>query len=119
MSESSSTPRARRSQLGRLLPLVVPVVLALAAVAGFVASRESVDEQEARILRERTAEVKLILDNAVANIPANLRSLGTAARLGEDAREAFLAEGRSMPTATGDQPDVALVRLEDGAPDSP
>jgi signal transduction histidine kinase len=116
MPETSSTPQAERSQLGRLLPLLVPLILALAAVAAFVASRASVDDQESRILRERTAEVKLILDNALANIPSALRPLGVAARLGDEPERAFLEEGREMPAAPGDQPDVALVRLQAGAP---
>jgi hypothetical protein len=112
MPETSSTQDAEHSKLGRLVPLLVPLVLALAAVAAFVASRESLDDQESRILRERTAEVKLILDNAVANIPSSLRSLGVASRLGQDPESAFLAEGRAMPAAPGDEPDIALVRLE-------
>jgi signal transduction histidine kinase len=116
MQETPRTTQAERPPLGRLLPLLVPLVLAVAAFAAFFASRASVDEQEQRILRERTAEVKLILDNAVANIPSALRSLGVASRLGDDPTQAFLAEGRGMPTAAGDQPDVALVSSRTGGP---
>jgi signal transduction histidine kinase len=116
MSDEPRTTQAERPTLGRVLPLLVPLVLALAAFAAFFASRAGVDDQEKRILRERTAEVKLILENAVANIPSSLRSLGVASRLGDDPAQAFLAEGRTMPTGTGDQPDVALVSLQSGEP---
>jgi signal transduction histidine kinase len=101
--------------LGRLLPLLVPIALAAAAVAAFLVTRSGVEDQEDRILRERTAEVELVLENAIAGVPAGLRALGVAARLGDDPEEAFRAEGRAAVAATGVEPDVALVRREGDA----
>ena len=105
-----------RSPLGRLLPLLVPVALAAAAIAAFLVARSGVEDQEDRILRERTAEVELVLENAVSNIPAAMRSLGVAARLGGDPEEAFRSEGRATAAATGEEPSVALVRREGDTP---
>ena len=76
MPEASQHERPRRAAVGRLLPLAVPLVLLAAALAGFFIAQRSVDDQEDRILRERTSEVELILTNAIANVPAALRSLG-------------------------------------------
>src|SRR5215211_9385051 len=95
MAEASSTAPENRRAFARLLPLVVPVVLLVAAVTGFVTAQRSVDDQEERLLRERTSEVVLVLNNAVASIPAGLQPLGVAARLGDDPEQAFLAEARA------------------------
>ena len=116
MPEPPSPPPAGRSVLGRVLPLLVPLLLLVAAVAAFVAALRGVHDQEDRILRERTSEVVLILNNALANVPASLRSLGVAARLGDSPERAFEAEARATPSATGQPPDVALVRMEGGTP---
>jgi signal transduction histidine kinase len=117
LTETSQQERPRRAAVGRLLPLAVPVVLVIAALAGFFVAERSVDDQEERILRERTSEVELILSNAIANVPASLRSLGVAARLGDSPESSFLAEARATPTAPGaPPPSLALVRMEGGDP---
>jgi signal transduction histidine kinase len=116
MSETSSSQRSRRPAAGWLLPLVVPLVLAIAAVAAFLAAEKSINDQETRILRERTSEVELILSNTIANIPSSLRALGVAARLGDAPESAFLSEARATPSATGAEPDVALVRMDGDTP---
>jgi signal transduction histidine kinase len=102
--------------VARVLPFLVPIVLLIAAFAGFLAARESVDEQERRILDERTSEVELVLANALTNVPSSLRSLGVAARLGDDAEQAFLSEARASSAGTGQEPNIALVRIQGGEP---
>jgi signal transduction histidine kinase len=113
MSEPSSPHRARRPAVGRYLPLAVPLVVLAAAIAGFFVAHATVEDQENRILHERTAEVELVLRNAIASVPASLRALGVAARLGDDPARAFLAEVRATPSPGG-PPSMALVRVRDG-----
>ena len=96
-----------------VLPAVVFIVLALAAVAAFLVTRSNVNNQNRRLLRERTGEVALLLQSAVGNLPTSLQPLGVAQRLGGTA--AFLkaanAQTSSAPTQT-----VALVRNIGGTP---
>jgi len=76
------------------VPLLVLVVVAGGAALAFYVVRHTVEQQEQRILEERTGEVALLLQNAVATVPSTLRSLGVAARVGESPIAAFLAEAR-------------------------
>jgi signal transduction histidine kinase len=98
---------------GRLLPAGVFVVLALAALAAFVVVHTNVNNQNKRLLRERTGEVALVLKSAVGNLPTSLQPLGVAQRLGGTA--AFLnaanTQTSSAPTET-----AALVRTDGGTP---
>jgi signal transduction histidine kinase len=72
-----------------------------------------VDNQNRRLLRERTGEVALLLQSAVGNLPTSLQPLGVAQRLG--GTQAFLkqanAQTSSAPTET-----MALVRTAGGPP---
>jgi signal transduction histidine kinase len=114
MSAPTNPRRARRPLVGRLLPLAVPLVVLAAAIVAFFVAHTTVSDQEHRILRERTSEVELVLRNAVSTIPASLRALGVAARLGNDPARTFLAEARATPPAGGRAQSVALVRVRDG-----
>jgi signal transduction histidine kinase len=73
----------------------------------FFVVRSNVDNQNRRLLRERTGEVALLLQSAVGNLPTALRPLGVAQRLG--GTQAFLKEANAQaakaPTET-----IALVR---------
>ncbi|HEY2870191.1 MAG TPA: hypothetical protein VGJ11_11805, partial [Gaiellales bacterium] len=109
--DGEGAPRSWRG--GRLLPAAVFVVLALAAVVVFFVVRSNVDNQNRRLLRERTGEVALLLQSAVGNLPTSLQPLGVAQRLG--GTQAFLkqanAQTSSAPTET-----MALVRTAGGPP---
>ena len=103
----------RSWRVGRLLPAAVFVVLALAAVIVFFVVRSNVDNQNRRLLRERTGEVALLLKSAVGNLPTSLQPLGVAQRLG--GTQAFLdqanTQAKQAPTET-----IALVRTGAGPP---
>jgi len=116
MSEPPSTQPAAGHHVGRVLPLALPVALLAASVVAALAIRESVQDQADRLLRERTREVELVLDNAIASIPASLQALGVAARLGDPPERAFLAVARRTPGAGGQPLPTALVRVAGGTP---
>jgi signal transduction histidine kinase len=101
-----------RGRFARLLPALVLLALVVAAVVLFLLSHKAVNDQSDRILKERTSEVVLILNNALANIGPSVQPLGVAARLGDSPTRSFLEEARNLRTATGAQQNVALVRRE-------
>ena len=105
--------RARRADAARFLPLVVLVVLAAAAGIAYFAARTAVDDQNERLLEQRTDEVDVFLESAVTSLVGSLRPLGVAARLddaqwtafrGEAAQDAGSVPGRTLLLArrTGD-----------------
>jgi signal transduction histidine kinase len=104
-------PRSRKA--GRLLPAAAFIVLALAAIAGFLVVRSSVHNQNTRLLRERTGEVALLLKSAVGNLPTSLQSLGVAQRLG--GTHAFL-DAANVQTSSAPTETATLVRTGGGAP---
>ena len=109
--DGEGAPRSWRG--GRLLPAAVFVVLSLAAVIVVFVVRSNGDNQNRRLLRERTGEVALLLQSAVGNLPTSLQPLGVAQRLG--GTQAFLKEANAQaakaPTET-----IALVRTSGGPP---
>jgi signal transduction histidine kinase len=98
---------------GRLIPAAVLIALALAAVTAFVVVRRAVDDQNGRILRERTGEVGLLLQSAVTDLSSTMQPLGVAQRLGGTAQFQRLADAQ---TAAAPTQTLALVRATGGAP---
>jgi signal transduction histidine kinase len=95
------------------LPAMVLVLLAAAALAAFLVSRATVENQKTRILAERTSEAALLTETSIGDVGESLRPLGVAARLGRASTEPFLAEARAQSAAAGDAAaarTVALVR---------
>jgi signal transduction histidine kinase len=97
----------------RWLPGAVLAVLLAAAVGVFFTVRQAVNDQNGRILRERTGEIGLLLESAVGNVPATMSGLGVATRLGADPAQAFLREARIQPGLNPTQ-TVALVHRSGG-----
>jgi signal transduction histidine kinase len=97
----------------RWLPAAVLAVLLAAAVGVFFTVRQAVNDQNGRILRERTGEIGLLLESAVGNIPATMSGLGVATRLGADPAQAFVREARIQPGLNPTQ-TVALVHPASG-----
>jgi PAS domain S-box-containing protein len=60
----------------RLLPLAVLGVLAAGSIAAFLIARSVVDDQEDRLLAERSAEVKALLANSTTRIESTLAVVG-------------------------------------------
>jgi len=105
-----AAPRSWRG--GRLLPAAVFIVLVAAALAVFVVVRTNVDNQNRRLLRERTGEVALVLQSAVGNLSTSLQPLGVAQRLGGTA--AFLKTANEQ-TSNAPNETIALVRTSGSA----
>ena len=99
----------RRDGLSRWLPAAVLGVLVVVAFGVFFTVRRAVDDQNGRILRERTGEIGLLLKSAVGEIPAMMSGLGVATRLGDSPDQAFLREARQQ-TALAKTESIALVR---------
>lgn len=100
-----------RGRVGRLLPVAVLITLVVASLGVFLIVRRAVDDQNGRILKERTGEVGLLLQTAVGELPASMQQLGVAERLGGAA--AFLREADAQ-TAAAKTETIALVRRVDG-----
>ena len=64
----------------RVLSAVVFMVMALVTAVVTIASTVAVSDQAAQLLRERAAEVGLVLDSAVAEVPAAFQAQGAALR---------------------------------------
>jgi len=100
---------SRRDGLSRWLPAAVLAVLVVVAFGVFLTVRRAVDDQNGRILRERTGEIGLLLKSAVSAIPATMSGLGVASRLGASPDQAFLHEAQQQ-TAIAKTESIALVR---------
>ncbi len=99
----------RRDIVSRWLPAAVLAALVVVAFAVFLTVRRAVDDQNGRILRERTGEIGLLLKSAVGEIPATMSGLGVATRLGGSPAQAFLREARQQTALTRTE-SIALVR---------
>jgi hypothetical protein len=113
MTDSSSAD-GRRTARGRLVPLAVAVVLLGAVAAAFITVRHNVANQNHRLLQERTGEVGLLLQSAVAELPTSLRPLGVAATLAGPTSPEFLREARAV-TAAAPTESVAFVEQRGGS----
>jgi PAS domain S-box-containing protein len=67
--------------------LAVLGVLAVGSIAAFVVARGVVDEQEDRLLEERSGEVKALLANSLTRIESNLAVLGRLGNAPDPAAE--------------------------------
>jgi signal transduction histidine kinase len=92
---------------------LVLIVLTALAVLAFLLARKTIDDQAGRILEERTGEVALVLEGALAQVPASVRPLGVAARLGDPSPRTFLEEARAEKLPAPGQ-TIALVRRAAG-----
>jgi hypothetical protein len=73
---STAPPLGRGRGRLRLLSLLVLVVLVGGALGAFAVSSRVVNDQEQRLLEERTDEVQLLLVNSFGSIESSLRMLG-------------------------------------------
>ncbi len=108
-----TTTTTTTGRLTRQLPGLVFVVLVAVALTAFLLARRTVDDQASRILQERTGEVALVLESALAQVPAAVRPLGVAARLGDPSPQTFLDEARAEKLPAPGQ-SLALVRRAAG-----
>ncbi len=113
MADERASQRSRGGGVGRWLPGTVLTLLVVAAFAAFFTVRRAVDDQNGRILHERTGEIGLLLKSAVGTIPASMSGLGVATRLGDSPSAAFLSEARRQ-SALARTESIALVRRSGG-----
>ena len=71
-----TTTVSRHGPRLRLMSLLVLVVLVASSLGAFAVSSRVVDDQEQRLLVERTSEVQLLLVNSFGSIQSSLRVLG-------------------------------------------
>ena len=71
-----TTTVSRHGPRLRLMSLLVLVVLVASSLGAFAVSSRVVDDQEQRLLVERTSEVQLLLANSFGSIQSSLRVLG-------------------------------------------
>ena len=109
----AATGSTRPERAWRWLPVGVAALLLVLALGVFFAVRQAVNDQNGRILRERTGEIGLLLKSAVGNIPVTMSGLGVASRLGADPARAFLREAHIQPGLNPTQ-SVALVHRSGG-----
>jgi signal transduction histidine kinase/ActR/RegA family two-component response regulator len=102
-------PRGR-SVASRLLTVVVFVVLAGVAVTGFVATRNSADEEEQHVLGERASEVAAILSTS-ASLSSSLRLVGEVYVGSGGNPDAFTAGAASL--VIGAVTEVGVAELVD------
>lgn len=82
---------ATRERGGRVLPAVMVIVgLVLAAALG-LGTRSMVDDQERRLLHERTMEAALAVNSSLTTFRSTLQSVGAAAAVSRGAPTVFTA----------------------------
>jgi hypothetical protein len=85
----------------------------LPSITGTRPTRRTVDDQASRILEERTGEVALVLEGALAQVPNMVGPLGVAARLGDPSPQNFLDEARAEKLPAPSQ-SLVLARRAGG-----
>ncbi|MDQ3895649.1 MAG: response regulator [Actinomycetota bacterium] len=73
----------------RTLSLAILAILAAASVVSAWTVRGLVRDQERGLLRERAAEVNLVLGNLIANVQARLNLMGTVVRVSNGSPQSF------------------------------
>jgi signal transduction histidine kinase len=108
-------PDARRVAL-RMLSVVTLVVLLVATLVAAWATRQVVNDQEHRLLKERASEISLILNLATSTVQSNLANAGTAAKLTGGAQAAFVeATRQDVATTPGLRAESLLRPAPNGA----
>ncbi len=112
---SNGTDVGQRSRTwGRqAVPVAVLVVFVAAALGAFVVTRQVVDDQEARLLHERTAEVAALLSTSINSAQSSLQVLGALGSL-PDQRAAPLFAQSATPLLKGGTRAVAVAAKGEG-----
>jgi hypothetical protein len=106
-------PAARRRLLRSVSVLALVVALLGTAVAGWFA-RLVVDDQQHRLLTERTDEVALLMSSAISTIPAQLSAQGGILRATNGSRPAYERAATNDLGASTTQTFAWLRRSPDG-----
>lgn len=98
-----------RSRWPRLVAPTLLVALVLATGSMFVASRRLLQDQEERLLAERTDEVAALLKNAFSSIESSLRVLGGVGASSDEAATRLFTES-AQPMIRGNTVTVGVAR---------
>ena len=123
MKADAHPPRAP-ARLHRLLPLAVLVVFAAASLATFSVTRQVVDDQERRLLKERIDAVGSLLSISTASTESSLQVVGrlgsssdpgSAGHFGDVASPLVKGSVRTVAVAAkGDNGFTVLASVGDG-----
>lgn len=109
----------------RPMPGLVVGLLVLASVGGFLLSRSVLQDQERRLLAQRSEEAKALLADALAGVESSLRVLGPVGLSSEAAPALFAASashlverGYALGVAVRGQGPVRLVAAAGAGPPS-
>jgi hypothetical protein len=86
------------------------VVMLVITLVGAWTSRVAVKDQEARLLKERTNEIALVLTSSIGSLPAPLDVLGGVLRVTRESPVAFRMASAAAETGTTGTVTFALVR---------
>jgi PAS domain S-box-containing protein len=92
-----------------VLPVAVLIILVGVSLATFVISRRVVDDQESRLLKERTDEVAALLSNSTISVQPSLQVLGALASI-PDGRRLFSQSATPLITTSTVAVAVAVDR---------
>jgi serine phosphatase RsbU (regulator of sigma subunit) len=93
----------------RELLVAVAAVLALAAALAWI-THVAVRNQESRLVKERAAEVALVLNQSVAAIPADLQQQGAVLKATGDSKQAYLDDATEAVAAGPGQLTFAWLK---------
>jgi signal transduction histidine kinase len=109
--------------LGRLSMLVLVVMVGLAILSSLV-TRNVIDDQEHKLIRERAGEAAALLSNAINTSAGTLRLLGTVSQVGTGSAEVFTSTAepfiqgsvKAFSIAVGDAAGFSVVAAVGDAP---
>ena len=111
MSEAQESSPSSRLRLS-LRPVSLAVLIGLAAlsVAGLLATRGVVSDQESKLLTQRTEEAGVALSSALSGIQTQLSSLGAVYAAGGNSASGGFEQSASLLTkAPGGFSTIAIV----------
>ena len=100
----------RRSRL-RMLSLAVLVLVVGIAVTGCLVTRQVVDDQEHKLLKQRADEAALYLSSAVSAVQTELASLAASAAATHEQPGAFEASTKLLTALPQGFSNVALIKV--------
>src|SRR4051794_6613411 len=105
-----SSPSSRKRPALRLVSIAVLVGVGGLSLAGCLLTRGVVDDQERKLLQQRTEEAGVTLGSALGAVQTQLSSLATAFASTNDNTKAFQQTATLMTKAPGGFSSVAVVK---------
>ena len=106
--DGAARPRLRL----RPLSAVVLITLIAMAIAGFFVTAHVVDDQERKLLQQRTDEAAFYLSGSLGSVQSELSSIASTSAVHGSDPKAFVADNRLLTSLPNSFKSVALVRLQ-------